>query len=179
MITSSNRFVSVLLVLTVLLAACAQQRVDAPERAVVALSDIKVLDGDTISHQGTTVRLLGFDAPEKANPTRFRGSQEPWATRATDKLKELLATAKTLEIAYAKQGDKYGRKLAHLYIDGITVGASLVAAGLAYPNVDHFGPQGFEVEAEQLRKAAREGPKPEFDEPHRWRSKNTLKVSKC
>ncbi|MCC6573293.1 MAG: thermonuclease family protein [Planctomycetes bacterium] len=150
----------------------------APQRATVSARDIKVLDGDTISYKGATVRLMGYDTPEKANAERFKGSQEPYASRAEIKLRDILTGAAKVEIAYLREGDKYGRKLAHVYADGVTIGVALIKAGLAYANVDHFGAQGFDEEAKQLRDAVASSPKPEFEEPFKWRARNTIKSSR-
>ena len=56
----------------------------------IASGVIQVLDGDTISTRGQTVRLVGFDTPE-AEMTAQCEAERTLAARATDKLRQLVA----------------------------------------------------------------------------------------
>jgi len=83
----------------------------------------RVIDGDTIViTDGTKVRLLGIDAPERG---------ECGYSTATKKLKALVE-GKTVNLVGTKT-DKYDRRLAYVDIAGIDAGAELIMAGLVRP----------------------------------------------
>lgn len=127
---------------------------------------VEFLDGDTFRYNGETVRLLGCDTAEADSP-HHRGNQEPYASQATEFVKEACRTARTIVIRYADTDDKYGRRLAHLVLDGIPLAVLLVEARLAYETVSHFGDNGYPYYAEQILAAV--GKDPEFEKPHLWR----------
>ena len=56
----------------------------------IASGAIQVIDGDTISARGQTVRLVGFDTPEPENLARCE-AERSLAARATTKLRQLIA----------------------------------------------------------------------------------------
>lgn len=99
---------------------------------------IKVSDGDTITLQSSAgkerVRLIGIDAPEKA--------QLPWGPKAK-KFAESLALGKAGRIETDVQPrDKYGRLLGYLYVGNRFVNLEMVRNGYAMlytypPNVAH------------------------------------------
>ncbi|MCZ7608361.1 MAG: thermonuclease family protein [Planctomycetota bacterium] len=131
--------------------------------------EITVVDGNTVKWNGALCRLAGFDAPEPAQPELWDGDQQPWAEHAAELLRARIAGATRLELAEVNAGDTRGRKLIHLYINGVTAGVWLITARLAYPNVDRDGDHGFPAEAEALREAAMRAAQPEFEDPHSWR----------
>ena len=92
-----------------------------------------VYDGDTVALDcpagRKTTRLIGFDTPE----TKEAGcdAEAALGEKATLRLREL---ARQGAIAFEGRGfDKYGRLLAHMTIDAVDVGDTLVAEGLAVP----------------------------------------------
>lgn len=99
---------------------------------------VRVSDGDTITLQSGSVkervRLIGIDAPEKA--------QLPWGPRAK-KFAESLALGKAGRVETDVQPrDKYGRLLGYLYVGNTFVNLEMVRNGFAMlytypPNVAH------------------------------------------
>jgi endonuclease YncB( thermonuclease family) len=89
-----------------------------------------VIDGDTIHWQGQRIRLQDIDAPEIFT---FKCAGElALGTRATLRLQGLLGTARiTLLRAGARDRDRYGRRLRIVSNQQGSLGAILVAEGLA------------------------------------------------
>ncbi len=90
-----------------------------------------VIDGDTfVLEDGTHVRMLGINTPEKARGGKpaQEGSKE--ATIATTQL----IKGKIVKLVFDdNRTDRYGRTLAHTYLpDGTWVNRELVARGLAH-----------------------------------------------
>lgn len=101
-----------------------------PTQAVIP-TDLRVIDGDTLSWRGERVRLVGFDTPEIFSP---RCASEVHKGQAAKRmLAGLIARARSADLAIHPERDRYGRMLATLSLDGTDVGRSLVAAGLARP----------------------------------------------
>ena len=71
--------------------------------------------------------------------------------------------------------DRYGRKLAHVLVDGRLMAVDLIKMGLAYENVSYYGDNGFPDLADQILKAAQEAPQPAFENPYKWRRKHQKK----
>ena len=91
-----------------------------------------VVDGDTIHWSGQIIRLADIDTPEIGG---FKCQSElALGTRATNRLRVLLNAAPVaLVLAGNRDADRYGRKL-RLVVDGTrSLGAMLVAEGLARP----------------------------------------------
>ncbi|MGE0434702.1 MAG: thermonuclease family protein [Planctomycetota bacterium] len=138
------------------------------ERIVLRFDEVELLDADTARVRGHSVRFLGCDAPEVAGPYH-EGDQEPWASRATDFVRESLRTAGRIELIVVEQQDRYGRLLGHFFVDGDSVSLRLVRAGLAYETISRFGDYGFEELGKQLQAAAAEVT-PAFEKPATWRA---------
>jgi endonuclease YncB( thermonuclease family) len=103
-----------------------------------------VTDGDTIRlDNGTRVRLVGFNTPEKFEPQC--AAEASLGNRASARLKELVAGATTTKVILVAcackpgtEGTKrcnYGRSCGMLSVDGRDVGKTLIAEGLAVPFV--------------------------------------------
>ncbi|NJN64225.1 MAG: thermonuclease family protein [Acidobacteria bacterium] len=159
--------------LIVVLAVMTACQVDAPSFERVDAADLTIIDGDTIRHGGRTCRLLGYDAPELP-ASWFSGDQEPWASAATEALRRQLVNARVVEVAWAREGDKYDRGLCQVRTDGVAVGAALLRQGLAFETVTRYGHGGFAKDARILLEAAREGRTPEFVDPHTWRRMHSV-----
>lgn len=88
-----------------------------------------VVDGDTFRHRGERIRILDIDTPETHPPRCAREAR--LGAAATDRLHELLNAG---PVAIEREGeDRYGRTLARVERDGESLGAVLVAEGLARP----------------------------------------------
>lgn len=86
-----------------------------------------VVDGDTWWQGGEKLRLADIDAPEIGSPKCE--AERRLGERAKARLLELLNSG---EVTIERQGrDRYGRTLAVVTIDGRSVGAQLIAEGLA------------------------------------------------
>lgn len=90
-----------------------------------------VLDGDTFRlATGDAVRLIGMNAPEVAKRDE---PGEPGGLQAQRFLQELLAGKRVRLLPEEDRRDKYGRKLAHAFLeDGTNINALLLREGHAY-----------------------------------------------
>ena len=89
-----------------------------------------VVDGDTLWHNGTKIRVADIDTPEVGKP---RCSHEAnLGAKATRRLLELVnAGPVEFQSWPGRDEDKYGRKLMVLVRDGRSLGDILVSEGLA------------------------------------------------
>ena len=95
----------------------------------VAASQIYVIDGDTIDISGDRIRLVGFDTPET-----YRSQctyEKKLGDLATARVRELLAGPALIELVLLPGRDRYDRLLGRLIVNGIDVGDTLIAEGLA------------------------------------------------
>jgi micrococcal nuclease len=91
-----------------------------------------VIDGDTIRLGGVKIRLEDIDAPEVFSPKC--ASELARGNRATERLLALLNQGPfELVLTGRRDRDRYGRKLRTLERSGRSLGAVLVAEGLARP----------------------------------------------
>lgn len=94
---------------------------------------VNVVDGDTVNAfcpgQGiAATRLLGFDTPEVFSPKCL---SEHWAgIKATFALRRMIWTASESSLVFAGT-DRYGRRLASLFLDGTNVSRLMINAGYA------------------------------------------------
>ncbi len=99
-----------------------------------------VIDGDTVKSNGTSIRLLGINTPEKG---------ELYYLEAKEFL-ETLVLNKTVELEYGKdKEDRYGRTLAYTYINRENVNLKLIEEG--YANV--YFPSGRDIHYNQFTQA--------------------------
>ena len=89
-----------------------------------------VVDGDTIRYGGVKIRLADIDAPEVFSPSC--ASEAVLGRRATERLLQLV-NAGPFQVVQSgwRDEDRYGRKLRVIGRDGRSLGAVLVAEGLA------------------------------------------------
>ncbi|MBW1714355.1 MAG: thermonuclease family protein [Deltaproteobacteria bacterium] len=137
-------------------------------------SAIRPDDGDTFFYKDFVIRILGIDAPEIIHKEHGIFEDQPYGLKAAAMTADLLRNAKVVEYL-PFQKDKYGRLLAHVFVDEELLAIRLIRAGLAYETISYFGDNGFPVLAERILKAAQESPKPPFERPYRWRRKHQKK----
>jgi endonuclease YncB( thermonuclease family) len=90
-----------------------------------------VVDGDTIRYGGVKIRLADIDAPEVFSPKC--ASEAARGKRATQRLLELMNGGPFQLVSGGRDEDRYGRKLRTITRAGRSLGATLVAEGLARP----------------------------------------------
>ncbi len=103
------------------------------EPATYSALVIETIDGDTIvvrfaDDSTETVRILGVDTPETVHPTIGVECFGPEAKAATHD--RLLGARVRLELDLEHR-DRYGRLLAHVWLDGELYGETLLRDGLA------------------------------------------------
>lgn len=122
----------------VLVPSCTVGAPCGPARARVA----RVIDGDTILlEDGDRVRYLLVDAPETTG-----AEVECYGPEATRFNRDLVEHREVDLLYDVECRDRYGRLLAHIFVDGLDVGAALVERG--YACVLHIPPNGEERIAE-------------------------------
>lgn len=101
---------------------------------------IRVLDGDTVQFEAPwipdpiakriSVRMYGIDTPEKGHRAKCP-QEDALGQQATDFTRSTVASARVVTVRL-RDWDKYGgRVLGDVMVDGRSVAALLVAAGLA------------------------------------------------
>jgi micrococcal nuclease len=131
-------------------------------------SKIKLDDGDTIEYDGISLRFLAVDTPEIAHPEHGFFEDQPFGRDAAAFTEQAINQAK--DVAYVPfQQDRYGRTLAHIFVDGDLLGIRLIKAGLAYETVSHYGDNGFPELGKRILQAAKESQVKDFVAPHEWR----------
>lgn len=88
-----------------------------------------VVDGDTFYLGRMAIRILDIDAPE-THPPRC-ALEADLGDRATQRLSRLLSAGPFQLVREGRDTDRYGRKLRRVMRDGRSIGAVLVAEGLA------------------------------------------------
>jgi endonuclease YncB( thermonuclease family) len=134
-------------------------------------SAIRPDDGDTFFYKNLTIRILGIDAPEIVHKEHGIFEDQPYGRNAAAMTLDILMKAKIVEYV-PFQNDKYGRLLAHVFVDGELLAVHLIRAGLAYENVSYYGDNGFPGIAERILKTAYESPRPRFERPYKWRRRH-------
>lgn len=110
-----------------------------PQGTTVKATVIRVIDGDTISvrvedeTKPVTVRIIGYDAPEK---------DQPFGETATKFLRALLEGREIILESDAQALDRYGRRLYHVWVSPTLVSELMLLSGLGAqmtipPNVRH------------------------------------------
>jgi micrococcal nuclease len=128
-------------------------------------------DGDSFQYGDIGIRVLGMDTPEISHPEHGFFEDQPFGRDAAAMTAEIFKNAK--EISYLPyQQDRYGRMLAHVFIDGDLLSIKLIRAGLAYETVSYYGDNGFPKLAERILLAAGESEVKDFIQPYKWRREN-------
>jgi|GEM_PF-1188412 len=172
-------FVIALAFLAIVLPACHRARNGPPPSypgaRTISLSQIRFDDGDTFYVDGKPVRVLGIDTPETRSPGVGIFEDQPHGHEASESTRVWIERAKRIELAEDGRG-RYGRRLAHVFVDGELLSIRLLRAGLAYEDVSHFGDNGFPDLADRILEEAGRAPKPDFIPPWRWRKKHQKKT---
>ncbi len=133
---------------------------EKPSRSgLIPVELVKTIDGDTIKikYEGKeqNVRYLLIDTPE-TNHAQL--GKQPFGQQAKDRNAELMNSGKLeIEFDIGERVDKYGRLLAYIYIDGVSIQEKLLEEGLARvgyvypPNTRHL--DEFERAQEKAQKS--------------------------
>ena len=140
----------------------------------IDISAIRPDDGDTFFYKDLTIRVLGIDAPEIIHTEHGIFEDQPYGREAATMTINILKNANIVEYV-PFQKDKYGRLLAHVFVDGKLLAVHLITAGLAYETVSYYGDNGFPKIAERILKAAHDSPRPPFERPYKWRRRHQKK----
>ena len=89
-----------------------------------------VVDGDTFWLDGTKIRIADINTPEVGQPAC--AAEAALGRQATSRMKELLSAGPFQLQGIDRDEDVYGRKLRIVERDGQSLGAILVAEGLAH-----------------------------------------------
>lgn len=120
---------------------------------------VKVIDGDTIKvdigGEIETVRLIGIDTPEIANP--YSSREDYFGPEAAQYAKQLLEKQLVYLIPDSMQSnrDKYNRLLRYVFLeDGTLINAKLIKEGFAFNYI--YEPFQFVRQFDYLEKQAKE-----------------------
>lgn len=126
----------------------------------------KVIDGDSLSLDGTEIRLFGIDAPEARQIcTNRAGSAYRCGREATRALRRLIAGRRLT--CQVETLDRYGRSVSRCTAGGVDLNLKMVEMGWAVA----YRSQALEFSAaEEAARAARKGLwQGLFDRPRDWR----------
>ncbi|MCK5624921.1 thermonuclease family protein [Candidatus Pacearchaeota archaeon] len=100
----------------------------------------RVIDGDTVESNDTSIRLLGINTPERG---------EKYYLEAKEFLEELVLN-KTVRLEFGKEReDRYGRTLAYIYIGNENINLKLVEEGYA----NFYFPSGKDIHYNEFMEA--------------------------
>ncbi|WFU10801.1 thermonuclease family protein [Rhizobium sp. CB3090] len=125
-----------------------------------------VVDGDTLSRDGSRLRLLGIDAPEYRQ--QCRRADVNWscgeeARKALDKFMETGAAE-----CRGREHDRYGRLLVTCKVGGVDINGAMVRSGMA---VSYGGYAAEEAEARQAKAGLWAG---DFERPRDYRREEMM-----
>lgn len=147
---------------------------NTPVPIMMDKSAIRPDDGDTFFYKDLTIRILGIDAPEITHKEHGIYEDQACGREAAAMTIALLRNASIIEYI-PFENDRYGRLLAHVFVDKELLSVHLIRAGLAYETVSYYGDNGFPELAGRILKAARQSPKPAFGRPSTWRRRHQKK----
>lgn len=140
----------------------------APTQANIITGPATVIDGDTIDMTGTRIRILGIDAPERAQSCSRAGQAWACGTEATAALREIIANG---QITCTATGTNvYGRTLATCRNAVFDIGHEMVRRGMAVAGTD--APADYAAAGEVARQFAHGLWAGEFEHPADWRRAN-------
>lgn len=136
------------------------------ESSANVVGQASVIDGDTLEIRNTRIRLQAIDAPETGQLCRHHHAR-PWrcGQAAALALSDLIDRRSVLCSVTGQ--DRYGRALAHCFVDGQDLAKSMVRQGWAIRYYDRKARlRQAEIEAQQMRRGIWAG---SFDTPSDWR----------
>ncbi len=139
-----------------------------PNRVLMDKSLIRNDDGDSFHYDTLTIRVLGMDTPEITHEEHGFFEDQPYGLEAAALTQEIFQKAERIEYV-PHQNDKYGRLLAHVFVDGELLSEKLIRAGLAYETISHYGDNDFKDIAAHILEVAKDAPTPQFEPPWKWR----------
>ncbi|MBY0568194.1 MAG: thermonuclease family protein [Hyphomonadaceae bacterium] len=99
----------------------------------VLLSQSTAIDGDTLRDAfGERYRVENIDAPERGSRSECR-EERLLAEAASAYVAAWIAQADRVDAHPTGRRDRYGRVVARIEIDGVDLGETLIARGLAQP----------------------------------------------
>jgi endonuclease YncB( thermonuclease family) len=181
-VSSIGRWILLCVFLSAVAAGCGPRQPDwytpsYPGARLVALEDIEFDDGDTFDLNGEPIRVLGIDTPEIAHPELGMLEDQPYGVEASDSTRAWMTRALTIEVVLAGR-DRYNRRLAHVFVNGELLACELIRHALAYETVSHYGDNGFPDLAQEILDTARTSPKPDFEQPYKWKRRQRKKNAK-
>jgi len=167
---TGRSYLTALLLLAGVCAVAASFNGKAVAPAALVLTDVRVVDGDSLRAGDHNIRLVGIDAPERSQTCRTAYNRE-WAcgAAAAVRLSELVAQGK---VTCAPQGrDRYGRTLAFCAAGNVTdIGRALVREGYAVSY--SFDARGYAAEEDDARAAGRGLWQGAFERPQDFRRRH-------
>jgi len=142
---------------------------------VIEMDKAKIVldDGDSFTYDGTGIRVLGMDTPEIAHPEHGFLEDQEFGREAAAHTAKIFKEAKVVSYI-PDQPDRYGRTLAHVFIDGDLLAIKLIKAGLAHETVSHYGDNDFPELARRILEAAKESKAKDFMPPFQWRREHRV-----
>ncbi|MFC1566408.1 thermonuclease family protein [bacterium] len=134
-------------------------------------------DGDTFFYDGMPVRFLGVDTPEIKHESLGMFENQYLGQEASEFTRRELIKAKSITIITNKK-DRYNRALGHILVDGELLAVKILKAGLGYETISHYGSSGFKEFEDTIQNTWKQLPRPNFENPIYWRSRNRKKVLK-
>ena len=135
---------------------------------------LEIEDGDTVIYKGDYIRFLGVDTPEIKNSEVGIFEDQPYGREAKEFVRRQIMQAK--RVTFIPVGvDRYGRTLAHLFVDGYPLSLKIVEYGYGYETITSFGDNGFPDIAERILNAAKLHKKLPFENPWLWRKRHQIK----
>lgn len=112
----------------ILIAALLGSAIAGAAIVVAPNREVHIIDGDTVTRNGTHYRLVGFDAPEQRHPRC--SAEAALAHHATERMRQLFNLGATLE---ERPGNcAWGRKCAVALYHGRDVAEIMTEEGLAH-----------------------------------------------
>ena len=104
----------------------------APASAEPVTADrIGIVDGDTVTIDGESWRLMGYDTPEGEHA--WCEAERRLSAKATARLGEIIAAAGRIEAVTDGARDRYKRVLGRLLVDGRDVAEIMIGEDWARP----------------------------------------------
>ena len=149
-----------LLVIALVILAATHRFVPSGDLEEGAYRVERVVDGDTLVLADPTrsrVRLIGADTPETVMPNH---PVEPFGKEATEFTRRFVAGGQVRLQFDGRRKDKYGRILAHVWVDDRMLSEELIRAGLAEAEMKYSYDRAIKdrlSQAEAEARAARRG----------------------